>query len=227
MLKKVIVGAIIALSMTGVSLAGGYGNRIVASPYVQNVDVKQKRVEFDSRYFLGIDGYYAVGEQIKHEKETTELDEVRRQNEILKAQLDVIIKLLGTGNGNAIPLPVNPNPPTPAEEPEPATPAEQPADGAAYVPTALDKQAFDIFSASCKKCHSEGPNDNGLTLITKNGALRYLDAADRFEVYNRVQGTHLEEQGKARMPKGSAALGDDKVKSLYLWLAEEVDRIRS
>lgn len=221
-----ILGVIFALTMTGISF-GQY--RYNNFNHNRAVDVIQKRVEFDAPLFLGLDGYYSVRDQINKEKHDEKFKELTSQNERLQAQLELLLKMLAAGKGGEVgpaPAPApesNPSVPATPTEPEPAAGG----DGGEYTPTELDRKVFDIFNASCKKCHSEGPNDNGITLITKSGALRLLDLADRVETYNRVQGVHLDEQGKARMPKGSAPLPDDKLKSIYLWMMEESDRIRS
>lgn len=202
--------AVLALTPSFAFATNYYNNQ-------QNVIIRQKVVEFDARTYLGTDGYYTVGEQLKNKKSADLQSEVDQ----LKAQLDLLIKLLG-GNGQGKPVQPAPEQPT---TPLPAP--QQPSEPSAGEPTKLDLEVFDIFTKSCVKCHGE-KGDGDLVLLKKDGQGAYtvmpdLDTDTRVIVHHRVNGVNL--NGEAHMPKGGQ-LTDKEVEALRLWSVQKAKENR-
>jgi mono/diheme cytochrome c family protein len=212
--------------ITGTAFAGGGGYYYGHGVKVQQVVIPQRVVQFDARYFEGVDNYFSLGEKLKTEKQAEKADEA----EFYKGQIKMLLEIMAAqqAGGKPLPAPVNPNPgvdPPPAPQPVPPAPVPEDNNSGDYKVTEIDKKVFGIFSASCAKCHGDSKQDGGLTLI-KGGALQLVDLADRAEIYDRVLGVGLEARGKAKMPKGGV-LSDNDVESLRLWMMEESDRIRN
>lgn len=195
---------------------------------VQQIIIPQKVVEFDARYFQGVDSYFSVGEQLRAEKNQEKNAEI----EFYKGQVEMLLKVLSNQSGGKV-IPTNPTPtnpePNPVPSPDPTNPYPQPVptqNPDEYKVTDIDRKVYNIFKTKCSRCHGDTKQDGGLTLV-KSDTLQLLDINDRVELYDRVQGINLEARGKARMPKGGAALSDDEVETMRLWMIEESDRNRS
>lgn len=167
--------------------------------------VQQRVVQFDPNTFLGVQGYYAHGQQLraqKLEEEAELVKAVKEQNEILKQMVQALMK--GKVEGGTPPTPVVPTPE------EPTVPA-------------LETAVLKIFTEKCAKCHGDTKADGGLTLI-KDGKI-VKDEEDKFEVskrlivHHRVNGVNLSE-GETRMPKGNP-LSDEEVETLRLWAVDK------
>jgi mono/diheme cytochrome c family protein len=199
----------------------GFTNGINAAypPYVQNVVIPQKTIEFDKRYFQGQDYYYSVGEKLEKNK----VEEKDAQIEFYKGQLDLILKILAAKTGVEL-TPGNIPTPSPSPSPSP-TPESPPSEEGEYKVTELDKKVYSIFKNQCARCHGDTKQDGGIALI-KNDVLQLVDIFDRVEIHDRVNGIGLEARGKTRMPKGSSPLADAYVETLRLWAVEESDRNR-
>lgn len=210
------------LMITGTAFAGGNGYHYGHGVKVQQVIIPQRVVQFDARYFEGVENYFSLGEKLKTEKQDEKADEA----EFYKGQIKMLLEIMAAqqaGKQLPAPAPVNPNPNTevvPPPEPQPV-----PGDDGEYKVTETDRKVYAIFAASCAKCHGDSKQDGGMTLI-KGGALQLVDLADRAEIYDRVLGVSLEARGKAKMPKGGV-LSDNDVETLRLWMMEESDRLRS
>jgi hypothetical protein len=183
-------------------------------------------VEFDNRYYLGLDGYYSVGQELITRDNAEKLQSLEKQLEKLSAQNEMLLKLLA---GEKIPDVPTTKPVVPSPEPEvpvvPETPIipsepENPTNEA----TEIDQKVYNIFSRRCTNCHGDLKQDGGLVLV-KKGLLQGLTLADRVEVHHRVNGVNLGH--KARMPKGSTPLSDIEVEDIRMWVVEESDRLRN
>ena len=215
-----------------------YGDEIIVTrefgSNINDHEVFIKRVQFDSDYFLGIDGYYSVAPKvIERSEQRSKIEsiiqlikeeknpEVKKSlGDVLKKLIDCIVKESIPNNYGKHDEPSVPDNPDEGQKPDNPNP-----DG----PSQLDVKVFDLFVKRCAKCHHD--DKNGITLVKdKNGDGQYdtlvlHDLSDRVEIYDRVFGVDLDRRGKARMPKGKP-LSNEEVKLLYLWLVEESDRIR-
>ncbi len=185
---------------------------------VERVDILQKSVEFDAEYFLGLDGYYDVVNELQEQEYVKDKDIILKQSE----QIDKLINLLEQtlrqqqlNNGIKPVTPVQPE----SVEPKPE------------IPTDLNGKVFTIFSANCASCHGSDTPKAGLRLLgtdtdgTKR--LNNLSLSDRVRVYDHTAGINLKERGKKLMPLGKAPLSDAEVNILRLWMiakAEETKR---
>jgi mono/diheme cytochrome c family protein len=179
---------------------------------VQQVVVPQRVVQFDSAYYLGLDGYYSVGDKIRQEKaqeKSDELTEAQKDREYYKGQVELLLKVLAANNGAKL---IPSNQPTP-NEPTEVTP--QPTSGN------YDDKVLEIFNAKCARCHGENKSDAGLSLV-KNSKLQYnndtlADFKMREKIFDLVYGANLKERGLSQMPKGSS-LSDEEVEYIRLWM---------
>lgn len=181
---------------------------VVNNNNVQQVRVVQRRVEFSPEYFLGTEGYYAYGQQLKANKQAvtddTLVNELKEQNKILK---DIVAAL----TGKKVEVPPTESTPSPANN------VPEPNDGYSQ----LEKAVYNIFSESCVKCHGDTKADGGLALI-KNGKLQDLSVATSMILHHRTNGIGLDvDNGEVRMPKGSPPLDNDKVETIRLWSVEK------
>lgn len=228
---KIVIGFLIC-AIGGSALAGGYHYN-----YNNIAVVKQKIVEFDDRTYLGLDGYYSVGEQIREKARIekiaedielrTSLKEVAKalqdQNKLSKEgnlKLELLLKVLA---GEKVP--------DPATKPvQPEQPEENPKDESKEEvettdrdkATEIDTKVYEIVKRDCASCH--GKNSESIVLI-KDDVLQKPSLLGLIEIVKRVRGDNL--HGAARMPKGKAALSDADVKILEDWMFEEVDFINS
>lgn len=205
----------------GTAFAGGH--HFVPAVKVQQVIIPQRVVQFDSRYFEGVDNYFSLGEKLKTEKQ----EEAKSEVEFYKGQIKMLLDIMSAQNSGKplpapLPVPNNEVPPQPVPVPQQPQPQEGTGD---YKVTEVDRKVYAIFSASCAKCHGDTQQAGGMVLI-KGGALQLVDLADRAEIYDRVLGVSLEARGKAKMPKGGN-LSDNDVETLRLWMMEESDRLRN
>lgn len=246
---KNIVAIVIAFIFTispALTWADGYGsfnnghvvNRHQDKFLVQNqfdfndVIVQQKVVEFDSDYFLGVNGYYDVVNQLQYEDQYQD-QQLLQQKE---AQIDRLIRLVEElvrdrqGSGPITqpePQPVpQPQPqPEPQPWPEPAPqPQPEPTVPSPAADTNLDKAVFEIFTANCRNCHGPDSAKAGLQLVGQDEDGTYwlndLPLWDRVDVHDRVNGVNLRERGLKRMPIGEI-LPDDEVEIIRLWVVQK------
>lgn len=190
---KYVIGCLIGLFLMSTNL------------YATDVVVKQRVVQFDPNTFLGIQGYYSHGQNLrvqKSQEEDEKLKLLKEQNEILKQMVNALLKgKVEGGAGGA--LPVNPE--------EPAVPE-------------LETKVLEIYSTKCAKCHGDTKADGGLALV-KDGKLVKdqndgIELAIRNVVHHRVNGVSLSE-GEVRMPKGAPALSNEEVEVLRLWTIDK------
>jgi hypothetical protein len=223
MLKLTLILGI--LLSTSLSFAGNFHHSF---HHNNVVDVIIKRVEFDNRYYLGLDGYYSVGQELVDGANAEKLSRLETQLERLSAQNEILLKLLAGEKIPEVPTSPQPTQPTQPVEPPVVQPEQPSTPNIPANPTSeasnLDKKVYDIFSRRCANCHGDLKQDGGLVLI-KKGILQGLPLADRVEVHHRVNGVNLGH--KARMPKGSTPLSDIEVEDIRLWVVEEADRLRN
>jgi hypothetical protein len=225
MFYKVFVATLIMMFAIGPVpvLAGSFGHVQQNNSF----DVILKRVEFDARYFQGLDGYYSVGEELRLQQEAqniNELQQILRENARMQGQIEMLLKVLSNQKVDIPEQGPKPEPePQPQPEPEPE-PGIEP-DPEPYKPTELDVRVYHLFKQKCARCHGDTKQDGGLSLI-RDGALQLVPLEDRTEIHDRVHGVGLSDRGKAKMPKGGS-LSDKEVEDLRLWMVQESDRLRS
>ncbi len=167
----------------------------------QQVLVPQKVVQFDPRYYYGVDGYYALGSSLQRDK----IQELVEQNAKLEAQLKLLIELL-KNNPQLVPQPENPEVPT--ETPAP----QEPADGV----SALEQKVYDIFVSNCSDCHG-GESQGRLQLVdVDKGQLIVHGAASMADIVQRVERVYLD--NKKAMPPGGESLSDEDVQVLKQYM---------
>jgi mono/diheme cytochrome c family protein len=237
---KLLLSAAMVLGIASSAFAGNYAyNNNVA---VRNkVVVDQKIVEFDARYFLGVPGYYSTLNAIEEERQTEDDNALKAENQTLRAQIELLIKLCN-GNHPATPAPA----PSPAPKPtEPATPPVTPTepaptgpntggdgDNGGYEVTALDEKAYEIFKNKCASCHAE--NGSKGDWGTGEPVVLYKKATDtlvlqplenRALIHEVTRRVGLDDKGLSAMPPGGP-LPDADVEVLYQWMQEEATRYR-
>jgi len=196
------------------------GLAVATPPYYYNkpvkqdtVIVKEKVVEFDSDVYLGLGGYYAVGEQLAEKHSTSKLLEKQA------SQIDELIKLLKDkyNNGET----------KPTEQPQPVDPVSPPSDPVP-VPnvSSLSSQVFQIFKNNCINCHGPNQAEGKLRLIANDEKGNYLAKVARpYRVYDRVAGIRLNERKLKLMPVGGHHLSDEDVSTIWLWAVQEMDKV--
>jgi hypothetical protein len=203
-----------------------------ASPYYVNnyqannkVNVTLKRVEFDSRYFLGLDGYYSVGQTIHDKLQQDKYEQLRKEHEELKSLLQQIQNSLDNGNTGPVSPPNEPSP-TP-EQPTP-DPVEPPVDDEPYIATELDKVVYGVFKTHCAQCHNESNKKGGVQLVNKgNGSLLYQPLETRVLIDWVTRGIELNKHDKKLMPLNGKPLSEPDSNAIYLWMQEEAARYRA
>ncbi len=169
-----------------------YGN-----PYVQQVIVPQRVIQYDQGYFIGANGYYKAGEQIAQDKAKSADDKVNQlESEVkdLKTELAELIKVL-KGERTAVE--------TKPEVPPPPKPADN-----------LEDQVSKLLKTKCFQCHANG--NNGSKFLDADGKL-VADYKAAIKVHHRTEAVALD-KGEARMPKGGAPLTNAEVILLKKWL---------
>lgn len=230
---KFLLSTAILLSMVSSVFAGNhfFSNNVAVK---NQVIVDQKIVEFDARYFLGQPGYYTTLNQIKEERAEEDANSIKAENQALRAQIELLIKLC---NGNKPdPKPVEPTTP-PVTPSEPTTPDEPTTggdgdNGGGYYVTELDEKAYAIFKNKCAQCHSEkaskGDWGNGspVVLYKKDTDTLVLQPIEnRALIHEVVRRVGLDDKGLSAMPPGGP-LPDEDVEVLYQWMQEEATRFR-
>lgn len=192
--------------------------------YHQPTIVKQKVVEFDADYFLGLKGYVIAGQKAEHNSH--ERDKVR--DEALLEALKALNKVLEGGVTAGGQMPVNPESPAPIPEPQ------QPS---AESGTELDRKALAIFFRDCKTCHFDSKESGGVKLgetYTRDGkefARLFIEEdecrelAKRNLIHDSVNGVGLADRGKKLMPMSGDKLSDEDVETLRLWSLEKAEAI--
>lgn len=161
--------------------------------------VPQKVVEFDSRYYYGIEGYYSLGPSIHREK----IQELTEQNAKLQAQLQILIDLLK--NQNQTPNPTMPTVPNVVPE-QPTVP--EPDNGV----SPLAQRVYDIFVTNCANCHGEADSDRLQLVDVEQGQLIVHGTASMADIVQRVERVYLAD--KKPMPPGGVVLADEDVQAL-------------
>jgi len=218
--------ALVLCLFVGTASGSNYYNN---SYHNNDVVVLQKQVLFDSRYFLGVNGYYQVGQDIQQKAQQSKYDELNSRisnlegkSQLLEKQNQTLLQKIGPGP-IAPPQPTPEPTPTPTPDPTPTPPtSENPPDQPIYTPTQLDKQVYQIFNTKCITCHGADAKA-GLQLV-KDGSLLKPDLSDMVEIYDRVNGVDL--HGKARMPKGKPPLPTSDVNIIKAWMVEEANNLR-
>jgi len=243
MIKKIfcIFLAIWTASSSPIFAGGFKGRKIVCQPIVkqqiiqdhvvqqfnvvENVDVIQKQVQFDADYFLGMNGYYDVVNQLQAQEINADKDIILKQSE----QVDRLIRLLeesllknSTSNAS------NDSQPTqeePVEEPQDDTTTVESTETDGIVQ--LNQKVFTIFSENCSSCHGQSSQKAGLQLVgeEENGEkwLADLPLSDRVSTYDHVAGINLQARGKKLMPLGGPALADEDVEAIRLWMVAKTE----
>jgi len=185
--------------------------------------VQQKVVEFDPRYYYGVNGYYSVAERLKRDK----LQELLEQNARMQAQIDLLIKLLGQ-TPPVVPVsppiipPVTPVDPTvdPTVDP-PVNPPVVPENPPGNV-NDLEQKVYTIFYDSCVNCHGNKDAEKRLQLIDEDkGQLFNWGVARTVDIVQRVERVYL--NGKKAMPPSGTTLTDEDVQTLKEWMYTIVD----
>ena len=234
----------------------GYNNNVIKDRHIQNdqfninnklnvvdnVDVLQKRVEFDANYFLGVDGYFSVANGLYGQYQNNQSQEVFvRQSQ----QIDQLIGLLqqvlkgqnvqipngnGHTNGNghngngAANGHTNGN--GKSEVPVPNIPNN--GVGTTNLSDELNFAVFNIFQDNCASCHGADSPRAGFQVIAEdkegNDGLVDLSLAQRINVFDLVAGINLQERGKKLMPLGGPPLPDEEVEILRLWAVAKAEQ---
>ncbi len=168
---------------------------VLATDYGQAVIVAQKQVQIDPRYYSGIQGYYAVGNQIAQEKQALKAEDLAT----LSAKVDALIKLFEAlakvQGGGAVPEPVPPAAPAPQED-------------------KIRDDFVTLMKAKCFSCHK---NDaNGLAIFDNNGVVTG-DLRNIVKIHDRAEGVVLE-KGESVMPKGGKPLTDAEMKIIKAYM---------
>ncbi len=217
-----------------------YGNTRVVQTYGHNYNnnaiIQQKQVVFDSRYFLGVDGYYSAAGDIAQERQDDRVDRLSADNTKLQAQIDLLTKMLAAYQASlggqqvpsapvipqspVVPNQPQPNPTTPVQPlPVPPGTPTTPPGGA----TALDVQVYNIFAKNCATCHGETKQNADVQVINlSKQSLIYQDVSDRVLIHDVVNGVGLGVRHKKQMPLGGVLPNAD-VETLRLWMVEEAE----
>lgn len=199
-----------------------YDNRF-RGKFVDRYDVIQKRVEFDSDYFLGLNGYYDVVNELQAREVTRDNDILLKQQE----QTDKLINLLEEVLRKQGTLQSKPIVEQEKEEPKPEKPMREvdPLEG-----VDLNQRVFQIFTDSCAGCHGQESPKAGLQLVGEDPDgtkwLNGLSLSERILVYDSVAGIGLKERGKKLMPLGGQPLSDEDVEVLRLWMIKKAEDSR-
>lgn len=184
-------------------------NKLMAT---DTVIVKQRVVQFDPNTFLGTNGYYAHGENLRSQRQTQDdatLEALKEQNKILRELVAAVLAGKGnTGNIDKLDKPEKP------EKPEKPVDPPLPPDNS----TLIEKEVLKIFKDNCVKCHGETKADGGLSLV-KNDKLVDIPLGKMILVHHRTNGVNL--NGDVKMPKGNNGLSDEQVELLRMWLVEK------
>jgi len=174
----------------------------------ERVDVIQKTVEFDAEYFLGLQGYYDVVNELQEREYTKDKDIIRKQSDQIDKLIQLLEQSLREKTGEV-------TKPTPQPEPQPEV-------------SDLNKRVFDIFTKSCVDCHGDKSPKKGLQLVGQDPDgtkwLSDLSLAKRVLVYDHTAGIDLKSRGKKLMPLGGPALLDAEVETLRLWMIESTKK---
>lgn len=205
---------------------------VKATDYIQQYTVPQKVIQFDSRYFSGIDGYFSTQNLVNQQQTEERLSNLEEQLKELTRILSEINSKLGKINGptNDDSTDVQPDVPNSDGDSDDTNtdnnsniPTEDGNVGGE--PTELDIKSYTIFSTKCATCHGKENSEGGLRLIDKETeSLFYQNLATRVNIFDRVNGVGLQERGLARMPK-NGQLSDEEVETLRLWMVEGAENV--
>lgn len=192
-------------------------NNIQRLRVVEDVNVLQKRVEFDSQYFLGLEGYYDVGNQLQQQRIEQDRDVISKQSQQLDrllGLLEEIVKQKREGSPTKQKVPTVDLPDTNVEVgPSPNESSK------------IDISVYKIFKESCFACHGTNSPKAGLQLVG-DGWLTDLSLEDRVLAYDHVAGINLKNRGKKLMPLGGPPLSDEDVELVRLWMIDKAEKIK-
>lgn len=181
----------------------------VSSLNATDTIIRQRVVQFDPNTFLGTNGYYAHGENLRAQRQTQDdatLEALKEQNKILRELVAAVL----AGKGNAGNIDKIDKPEKPEKPVDPPVPPDN--------STPIEKEVLKIFKDNCVKCHGETKADGGLSLV-KNDKLVDIPLSKMILVHHRTNGVNL--NGDAKMPKGNNGLSDEQVELLRMWLVEK------
>ncbi len=225
--SKILALFVVAfLLISGVGEATTYTQQNVGYAQNQKVLIKQRVVEFDPRYYLGLNGYYTIGSEIAERRHTEQLEALQEEHRLLKQQIQTLIDTINRQPNPQVPQ--NPAPVPVPVEPEPQVPANPPpVDNGTYVPTSLDKAVYGIFKAKCASCHNENKKSGNIQLVnTQNGALLNQPLESRVLIERVIRGVDLKEDGLKLMPLNGQPLNEEDLKVIYKWAFEEAKRLK-
>ncbi len=193
---------------------------------VDRFDVVQKTVQFDADYFLGINGYYDVVEDLRTAKYVETQSVLEKQQSQINQLIALLTQKAIAETPQVTPVtPVIPEVPTVPTVPDvPTTDTNVPQEA-----TALDVKTFRIFINKCAKCHSDDKAKAGLSLVSIDTSGEYLNnipLAMRVIIHDHASGIGLEARGKKLMPLGGPPLSDEDVELLRLWTVEKAEKIK-
>lgn len=203
-------------------MCGGVYSAEATNPIV----VKQKVVEFDDRYFFGVDGYYGVTDNFYQRKIIEDGQRYQEQiddlkSELLKTQNQLLFQK--TGKPVEEEVEIVEKAPIRLKKIEGDIDTTKLTEDEKY----LYSNTYKLFKAKCLSCH--GYNDDyGVNLIGKDSGGEYLNNTGTSVglaaiIFHRVQGVGLEE-GETRMPKGDSPLTDDEVQVFYQFLINKAKK---
>lgn len=205
-MKKIVFLMFLAtLVGIGTVYAGGYGyNNVVDYNNAARIIIRDKVVEYDPDRFLGVEGYYRLGEHLSEKSEAEKSTKHELELELLQKQIDLLkLQMEAAAKAGAKPMP----------KPEVETPVEPEAPKVENTYEAVTL----LFSQKCSKCHGDTKKDGGLQLI-KSGALVDIGADEREKVFLRTFFPEcVEKEGLAKMPKGGKALTDEEMNVVFKW----------
>lgn len=214
----------------------------IITPVKKTVVVEQHKVEFDANYFLGINGYYDVVNNLRQNEQLADRNIIERQQDqqdkligvlesisrnqetALKQQELILQTISAVANGKQLPKfatppieqPGIPQDQKPEQKPKPQP--EQPS----TPNNGLDQKVFSIFKKNCSDCHGYNKADAGLQLVGKeeNGEewLADLTLPERTLVHYRTAGIGLKAHGDKLMPLNGTPLQDSDIETLRQWV---------
>lgn len=210
-MKYLLITSIMFISLIANEAYANHFNFVVRNQDI--VNVIEKRVQINADTFLGLDGYYAIGDTIDAEKQgeyTDKLAELEAKVNQFEAKIDILISILSGKTPTPTPAPADNTPPTDDGTTEPAEPVE---------PKGLEGEVYKLLRANCYSCHKT--DGNGLRLFTEDGkSLATLSLNDVVNIHHRTEGIVLHD-GETLMPKGKQPLSADEMKLIKRWMFEK------
>lgn len=206
-MKKVILGIIVLVlvGMGAVYAGNGYYSHNYDEP--ARIIIRDKVVEYDPDYFLGAEGYYKLGDELREKFTQRKASEAEMRLLLLEKQIE-LMKLELQKSKNCKP-----------ETPDVAAP-EVPAEPEA--PTTNNAAIVELVKARCYNCHG-GPQTKGNLVLMKDEKLVDLTLAqvDKVEIHTFFDEA-AKDAGLTQMPKGGKPLTDDELKIIRKWRQDKV-----